>query len=138
MVDLTSPDGRVNVRLDDLSIPAYTVPNPYHQREGEIYDLGAQAQLIVARYRTGPEFVVNYSHARFCRNCSDAAADTGQKDLTVPDYIPSEGQPTQTSTGTSHTGVARPGHRLRLCTHGTARHHDIERKSARFRRWAAF
>jgi hypothetical protein len=28
MVDLTSPDGRVNVRLGDLSIPAYTIPNP--------------------------------------------------------------------------------------------------------------
>jgi hypothetical protein len=99
MIDLVSPDGQVNVRLGDLSIPVYTVPNPYHQREGEVYDLGAQAQLIVARYRSGPEFVVNYAHVRFYQNCPEAAADAEDVDFTVPDYIPSEGQPTETSTG---------------------------------------
>jgi len=99
MVDMISPDGRINVRLGDLSIPTYTTPNSYHQREGEVYDLGAQAQLIVARYRTGPEFVVNYSHVRFYENCRDSAPDATDLNFSVPDYIPSEGQPTQTSTG---------------------------------------
>jgi hypothetical protein len=99
MVDIVSPDGHVNIRLGDLSIPVYTPPSGYHQREGEVVDLGAQAQLIVARYRPGPEFVVNYSHVRFYQNCPDAAADSEDVSFGVPDYLPSAGQPTQTSTG---------------------------------------
>jgi len=91
MVDLLSPDGRINVRLGDLSIPTYTMPNAYHQREGEPYDLGAQAQLVVARYRTGPEFAVMYSHARFYQDCRNAAGDAGDLGFTIPDYIPTEG-----------------------------------------------
>ena len=99
MVDLTSPDGRVHVRLGDLAIPVYTEPVPLHPREGEVIDLGAQAQLVVARYRPGPEFAVLYSHVRFYEQCHDAAADAGHIDFTVPDYIPAEGVPNQTSTG---------------------------------------
>jgi hypothetical protein len=32
MVDLTSPDGQINVRLGDISIPVYTAPNQSHAR----------------------------------------------------------------------------------------------------------
>ena len=55
MVDMTSPDGKINIRLGDLAIPTYFLPNQFHH-EGEVYDLGAQAQGRVARYRTGQEF----------------------------------------------------------------------------------
>src|SRR5579859_1144877 len=48
MVDVLSPDGRINVRLGDVSIPTYTMPTANHSREGQPYDLGAQAQLVVA------------------------------------------------------------------------------------------
>jgi hypothetical protein len=99
MVDLNSPDGRLNVRLGDLSIPTYTAPNPYHPREGDVYDLGAQAQLIVARYRTGAEFAVLYSHVRFYRDCRDPKGDADSANFTLPDYLPSQGQPARTSTG---------------------------------------
>jgi hypothetical protein len=99
MVDLISPDGRINVRLGDVSIPTYTQPNPYHTREGETYDLGAQAQLVVARYRTGPEFAVMYSHVRFYQDCHDAAGDAGDLGFTIPDYIPSEGPAPNSSAG---------------------------------------
>jgi len=99
MIDLTSTDGSIHVRLGDLAIPVYTEPNPYHPREGEVYDLGAQAQLIVARYRSGPEFAVMYSHVRFYQECRDASADAANVNFTVPDYIPAEGTPAQTSTG---------------------------------------
>lgn len=92
MVDVRSPDGSVAVRLGDMAIPSYAQPTPpYHTREGEVYDLGAQAKLIVARYRTGPEFAVLYSQARFHDLCSDPQPDTADAGFTVPDYIPLEG-----------------------------------------------
>ena len=99
MVDLTSPDGRINVRLGDLSIPTYTVPNRYHTREGENYDLGAQAQLVVARYRTGPEFAVLYSHVRFYRECHDSRGDVENASFAVPDYLPAQAENAKTSAG---------------------------------------
>jgi hypothetical protein len=99
MIDLLSPDGRINVRLGDISIPTYTVPNAYHQREGESYDLGAQAQLMVARYRTGPQFAVMYSHVRFYQDCHNASGDAGNLGFTIPDYIPTEGPAPTASAG---------------------------------------
>jgi hypothetical protein len=99
MVDVTSPDGRINVRLGDLSIPVFTVPSQNHMREGEVYDLGAQAQLVVARYRTGPEFAALYARGRFAQSCRKPAADTGNVDFVVPDYLPQDAPPAETSTG---------------------------------------
>ena len=55
--------------------------------------------MIVARYRTGPEFAVLYSHVRFYQDCHDPTPDTANVGFTVPDYIPQEGTPEQTSTG---------------------------------------
>src|SRR5579863_6325014 len=88
MINLTSPDGRVEVRLGDVGIPAYAVPSSLHPREGEIIDLGAQAQLVVAKYRTGPEFAVLYAHVRFYKSCSNPTADTADVNFAIPDYIP--------------------------------------------------
>lgn len=99
MVDLTSPDGRINVRLGDLAIPQYTVPSQYHNHEGDLVDLGAQAQLVVARYRSGPEFAVLYSHVRFTQQCQQATGDAVNVDFAVPNYMPPDAQPTQSSTG---------------------------------------
>jgi hypothetical protein len=70
MVDMTSADGRVNLRLGDLSIPTYFLPNQFHH-EGEVYDLGAQAQGRVARYRSGEEFAKAYGRVRFARLCQN-------------------------------------------------------------------
>ena len=102
MIDLTSPDGQTNVRLGDVAIPAYTVPTPLHPTEGQIYDLGAQAQLVIAKYRTGPEFAVLYAHVRFNKTCQNPTADTVDVNFSVPDYIPNAGAAsagTQSSTG---------------------------------------
>jgi len=99
MVDLTSPDGRINVRIGDISIPTYSVPSQGHYREGEVVDLGAQAQLVVARYRQGPEFAVHYFHVRFYQSCHDPVADSANVDFTVPDYLPKMTDTTQSSTG---------------------------------------
>ena len=99
MVDLRSPDGTIEIRLGDVAVPSYTVPNQYHAQEGEVYDLGAQARLIVARYRTGPEFAVLYSHARFGRECRNPQADAEDAAATMPDYLPQEPNAAQTSAG---------------------------------------
>jgi len=72
MVDMTSPDGKVNIRLGDLAVPTYFLPNQFHH-EGEVYDLGAQAQGRVARYRSGQEFAKGYSKVRFARVCQSLA-----------------------------------------------------------------
>jgi hypothetical protein len=68
MVDMKSPDGKVNIRLGDFTIPTYFLPNQFHH-EGEVYDLGAQAQGTVARYRSGAEFAAKYGKGRFARLC---------------------------------------------------------------------
>ncbi len=99
MIDLISPDGRVNVRLGDLAIPTYTVPTQSHDREGYMIDLGAQAQLVVARYRSGPEFAVLYSHARFKQECHQATGDAVNVDFAVPNYLSMDAAPTKSSTG---------------------------------------
>ena len=69
MIDMTSPDGKVNVRLGDVAIPTYFLPNQFH-REGEIYDLGEQAQGRVERYRKGDEFARSYGKVRFAHTCA--------------------------------------------------------------------
>ena len=81
MVDLTSPDGRINIRLGDVAIPVYFVPNQFH-REGEIYDLGAQAQLTVAHYRPGPEFAAAYAKARFENVCAELSSTVRRRRAT--------------------------------------------------------
>lgn len=88
MVDLQSPDGKIAIRIGDVAVPSYVVPNAYHTREGEVYDLGAQAHLIVARYRSGPEFAVLYSQARFHELCRSPQPDSADAGFAVPDYLP--------------------------------------------------
>lgn len=80
MIDMTSPDGRTNLRLGDTAIPAYFLPNQFHPTEGEMYDLGAQAQMTVAKYRTGDQYAALYSAVRFKEQCAKPApraADPG-------------------------------------------------------------
>lgn len=99
MVDMRSPDGSVEIRLGDVAIPSYALPSQFHNREGEIYDLGAQAQLVVARYRTGPEFAVLYAHARFAADCRQPQPDAGVGDFSVPNYVPPGASPVPQSPG---------------------------------------
>ncbi|MBV8207551.1 MAG: hypothetical protein JO041_12215 [Acidobacteria bacterium] len=99
MVDLKSPDGRINYRIGDVAIPSYTLPNPYHPREGEVYDLGAQAQMVVANYRTGPEFAALYSQTRFREVCRNPVGDQANNGFSPPDYVPATVRPEQVSAG---------------------------------------
>jgi hypothetical protein len=115
MIDLTSPDGRVQVRLGDVAIPAYTVPSSLHPQEGQTVDLGAQAQLVVARYRTGPEFAVLYVHVRFYKICANPTADTADVNFTIPDYIP------DTSGGAQSSSTSSTGRIAYTCGSGASR-----------------
>jgi len=100
MIDVRSPDDQINIRLGDVSIPTYALPPPpYHTREGEIYDLGAQGRLVVARYRTGPEFAVLYAPSRFGEICRNPQSDTSFAQLSIPDYLPVPASVPQSSSG---------------------------------------
>jgi hypothetical protein len=99
MVDLASPDGSIDIRLGDVSIPTYTVPQQFHEREGEVYDLGAQAQMVVERYRSGPEFAVLYAQARFAKLCRNPQSDAQDSDFKAGDYLPLDATATQSSGG---------------------------------------
>jgi hypothetical protein len=66
MVDMQSSDGKTDVRLGDAAVPvAYAFPTQFHPRDGEPDDLGAQAQILYARFRTGQDFAALYAQARF-------------------------------------------------------------------------
>ena len=98
MIDMRSPDGRINVRFGDVAIPSYFVPNPYHPKEGDIYDLGAQAQMTVANYRSGQEFAALYASARFKDVCSKPVAR--QPDAGPPlQSLPADAPPVKSSSG---------------------------------------
>lgn len=105
MVDLVSPDGRVNIRLGDVAIPAYFVPNQFH-REGGVYDLGAQAQLTVARYRSGQEYAAAYATSRFKSTCTSLNAQPIDTDAPVRDYVPRDYLPEDTPPQRSSAGQA--------------------------------
>ncbi|HXP86218.1 MAG TPA: hypothetical protein VN841_15945 [Bryobacteraceae bacterium] len=90
MLDLRSPDGKVSLRLGDVSIPTYFFPDQLH-REGEVYDLGAQAQGTIARYRTGQEFAAVYAQARFKSQCSGLTAEATAGAEPADGYLLPEG-----------------------------------------------
>ncbi len=96
MLDLQSPDGNINIRSGDVAIPSYTFPSQYHQKEGEIYDLGAQAQMVVARYHTGQEFAGLYALTHFKTLCQTLTPQDA--DQSSPVHEP-EVANTKTTTG---------------------------------------
>ena len=78
-IDMTSPDGRVNLRVGDFAIPPYTVPtgNMEHLgfREGKEYAPGHPPTVtMVARYRAGGDFADLYGQARFSKSCQTLEA----------------------------------------------------------------
>jgi len=61
-VDMTSPDGKVNVRIGDASIPPYSMPKNGFQQVRAM-------QMRQAAYVTGDQFAVKYGQARFSHMC---------------------------------------------------------------------
>jgi len=99
IVNVKSPDGKIDLRIGDLTIPVYTPPSQYRPREGQILDLGAQAQLVIAKYRTGPQFAVLYSQGRFGSVCKNPQQNPTKIDFIMPDYSPMDFTPKHASAG---------------------------------------
>jgi hypothetical protein len=84
MVDVISPDGKIEVRLGDIAIPPYALPTSTHP-PGDRVDLGAQAQMTSAKYHTGQEFVTSYAEDHFIRACQKIEPQPNQGDPPVVD-----------------------------------------------------
>ena len=82
MVDMTSPDGLIQIRIGDVAIPTYSLPTPSHP-PGDVVDLGAQAQMRSARYHSGQQFATAYAQTHFIRACKrlDPAANEADPPL---------------------------------------------------------
>ncbi len=69
MIDARSPDAKVIIRIDDVSVPPYVLPGPNHPYEGQAYNKPQQSQMVVERYRNGRSFANTYANFRFRRIC---------------------------------------------------------------------
>lgn len=61
-VDMTSPDGKINVRVGDASVPPYSTPKSGFAQMRAV-------QLRQSPYVTGDQFAVKYGQARFSHMC---------------------------------------------------------------------
>jgi hypothetical protein len=124
MINMRSPDGQIEIRFGDLAVGPYAVPNLYHSREGEPYPLGAQAQMIVERYRTGPDYAVMYAHARFAEECKNPQAPSSMPDFSFPDALPVKGD--QVSSGQiAYLCQTNSGQKMALTYVKTVRNGDL-------------
>ena len=69
LIDMTSPDGRTNLRVGDAAVPAFTVPHP-GTPEGTRYSTGVDWG-IAARYLPGKDFAATYAEGRFRGVCQE-------------------------------------------------------------------
>lgn len=98
MVDMTSPDGKTEIRLGDLAIPTYALPTPQHP-PGDAVDLGAQAQMTSARYHTGEQFATVYAQTHFIRVCQRLDPQPNEGEPPVNDDLAKNAQAQQSTTG---------------------------------------
>lgn len=76
-VDMTSPDGKTNIRIGDATIPSYDLPNAQLQASHSIGPM-------VAPYATGDVFAAKYGQARFSSLCQNVQTTrTGQTEPTL-------------------------------------------------------
>jgi hypothetical protein len=102
MIDLVSPDGSVNIRSGDVAVPTYFLPTPTHPRDGEAADLGAQAQGIYAKYRTGKDYAGLYALTHFktvCKTLTPEQVDQTPPGKKEPNAAPDSPQNTSGAIG---------------------------------------
>jgi hypothetical protein len=76
MIDITSPDTRINVRVGDAAVALYYLPGQ-SRTAGQNIDLQPIADLKVEPYLTGQEFAKVYGYARFARICQKLTPEQG-------------------------------------------------------------
>ena len=75
-VDMTSPDGRSNIRIGDPTIPSYDIPNATLER---LHSIGK----FIAPYASGEEFALKYGQSRFPGMCHNLRVyKTGESEPT--------------------------------------------------------
>ncbi len=88
-IDMTSPDGKINLRMGDATIPAYSTPNAYNRNS-------AAPGFRVAPYASGQVFAEKYGMARFSHMCQSVRV--AQSRAMTPKYS-SPGQGMIRTTG---------------------------------------
>jgi hypothetical protein len=76
-IDMTSPDGKMNIRIGDASIPAYSLPNVRLEMMQKMQSLQSRLRRrpasgqFVAAYASGDEFAAKYGQQRFQAMCQN-------------------------------------------------------------------
>ena len=78
----------------------YSDTRPMYSKEGEASDLGAQALMTVARYRSGQDFAQLHAVQRFLRLCQKIEPQAISSNPPVQDFVPPGApSPSQSSGG---------------------------------------
>ena len=126
MIDLKSPDGKTYIRFGDVAVPTYSLPDQSYRRDGEPYDLGAQGQMVVARYRQGKDYATQYAHFRFKGVCQSVTPQAIDSPAPVADKGDQGEDVIQTSAGqVSYRCDSREGVRTAYVYAKTSLHHGF-------------
>ena len=87
MIDLRSPDGKIVVRINDASVPAYQMPSPYTPPPGQPYVKPGLFQMIVSPYVEGKRFAEMYAPRRFGPVCQQVTPLPGNWHITPSQHL---------------------------------------------------
>ena len=69
MMDVRSLDSKIILRIMDVNVPPYTLPDQSTGPEGQEYSKPNQFQMMVSRYRDGQSYSELYARHRFSHIC---------------------------------------------------------------------
>ena len=84
MMDARSLDGKTIIRIDDVNIPAYTLPGPNTGRDGQPYTRPQQFQMMVANFREAHSYADRYMKQRFSKVCTSMSPRQSTWTPTMP------------------------------------------------------
>jgi len=74
-IDITAPDGTIEIFFGDHSIPFFTAPNPMLQVAGlsigSVYNMGYGQSAVVMPYMTGEGFAAHWGKDRINKTCQN-------------------------------------------------------------------